>query len=268
MPGSKREREAARRRYERRQALLAQRRQRARKRNALIGGAAVIAAAAGGIAWWQLSGGSQDSLATATPSTSATPSASPSTVPIACGGTKPAAPKTQTFASEPPMTIDTSKSYTMTLDTSCGAITVDLLADKAPHTVNSLNFLAGKNYYDGSFCHRETSSPSLTVLQCGDPTGTGSGNLGYTLPEENLKGATYTRGTVAMAKTSAPHSTGSQFFLVDKDSQLPAEYTVVGHISKGLDVLDKIFKLGIAGGSSDAAPAQRVYLQHVTVTAS
>lgn len=265
MPGSKRERELARRRYERRQQLRAQRRQQRRRVGLVISGVLGAVLIVGGAVAWALvasGGGGKDSVKTATPKVS------PSTAPfdVACGGTKPAAPKRLSFPSEPPMTIDTAKSYTMTLDTSCGQIVVALEAKKAPHTVNTLSFLAGKGYYDGTFCHRETTSATLTVLQCGDPTGTGSGGPGFTLPEENLKGATYGRGVVAMAKTSAPHSTGSQFFLIDKDSQLPPQYTVVGHITKGLDVLDKIFSLGIVpADSSDGAPKQRVYLNRVSV---
>ena len=96
--------------------------------------------------------------------------------------------------------------------------------------------------------------------------GDGSGGPGYTIEEENLTGATYKRGTVAMAKTQAPHSTGSQFFLVDKDSQLPPQYTVVGQMdASSLTVLDKILALGIAGGQTDGAPKDKVYIETFTV---
>jgi peptidyl-prolyl cis-trans isomerase B (cyclophilin B) len=158
----------------------------------------------------------------------------------------------------------------MTIDTSCGPIKVALEAAKAPHTVNLLSFLAAGHFYDGTKCHRSTNVPELTVLQCGDPTGTGSGEIGFTIAEENLKGATYPRGTLAMAKTSAPHSTGSQFFLVDKDSQLPPQYTVAGHIMSGLPVLDQLIAVGnnSQNGQGDGAPNKTIYLQKVTVTQS
>jgi peptidyl-prolyl cis-trans isomerase B (cyclophilin B) len=267
VPGSKRERELARRRYERRQAQRVEVRHRHRRRNTIIALVALVVGGGGGAAAAVLAGGGgTDKVTTASP----TPTPPAAAAAVACGGSKPAAPKKLSWPKEPPMSIDTAKTYAMTLDTSCGQITVALDAKQAPHTVNALNFLAGKGFYDGTFCHRETSSATLTVLQCGDPTGTGEGGPGFTLPEENLKGATYGRGVVAMAKTSAPHSTGSQFFLVDKDSQLPPQYTVVGHITKGLDVLDKIMKIGLnpVNGPGDGAPKAKVYLDHVTVTAT
>lgn len=190
---------------------------------------------------------------------------------VACNGPDETLnPATRTFKAEPKLTIDTAAKYTMTLQTSCGAIAVALEAAKAPHTVNLLKFLADGRFYDGTFCHRSVTSASLTILQCGDPTGTGTGQIGFTIGEENLKGATYPRGTLAMAKTSASHSTGSQFFLVDKDSQLPPEYTVAGHISSGLDVLDKLMAVGDDGSSQagGGAPNQKIFLEKVTVTKS
>lgn len=190
---------------------------------------------------------------------------------VACNGpNETEAPATRSFSAEPKLTIDTAAHYTMTIDTSCGPITIALEAAKAPHTVNLLSFLAADHFYNGTKCHRSTDVPSLTVLQCGDPTGTGAGQIGFTIAEENLKGATYPRGTLAMAKTSSPHSTGSQFFLVDKDSQLPPQYTVAGHLTSGLDVLDKLIAVGNNGqnGQGDGAPNKTIYLQKVTVTKS
>ena len=107
------------------------------------------------------------------------------------------------------------------------------------------------------------------MLQCGDPTGTGTGGPGYSFAEENLEGATYPRGTVAMAKSAAPASTGSQFFLVYGDSALPPEYTVVGEITKGLDVLDEIAEGGVAeadenGNTAPKTPVQIEDLAHRT----
>ncbi len=224
-----------------------------------------------------LSGSSKKSTVTATkPSASAgataspTPSASAITT-TACGAKKPElVPATRTFKAEPKLTIDKTAKYTMTLNTSCGAITIALDAAKAPRTVNLLNFLANEHFYDGTRCHRSTNVASLTVLQCGDPTGTGSGQIGFSIPEENLTGAKYTRGTLAMANTGAKSSTQSQFFLVDKDSTLPASYTIAGQITAGLPVLDKILALGNDGsnGTGDGAPKQNVYLNTVTVTKS
>jgi len=214
------------------------------------------------------SGGSDKSTVSAA---SSTPSPSKSASTVACDGpAETLATATRTFKAEPKLTIDPKAGYTMTLATSCGPITIALEAAKAPHTVNMLAFLAADHFYDGSFCHRSTNSASLTVLQCGDPTGTGSGQIGFTIAEENLKGATYPRGTLAMAKTSAAHSTASQFFLVDKNSQLPPQYTVAGHITKGLDVLDKLLAVGndSSNGDGDGAPKLKIFLEKVTVTKS
>jgi peptidyl-prolyl cis-trans isomerase B (cyclophilin B) len=184
---------------------------------------------------------------------------------VACGGTVPTAAAPQTFKAEPPMTVDTKAKYVATLKTSCGTIDIVMDAAKTPHTVNSWAFLAAKGYWDGTRCHRMTSG-TLNVLQCGDPTGSGSGNLGYTIPDENLTGATYPKGSVAMANTGSPHTGGGQFFINYADSQLPAQYTVVGQVTPAtLAVLDKIKAVGIEGGATDGAPAQDIFLDKVTV---
>jgi peptidyl-prolyl cis-trans isomerase B (cyclophilin B) len=266
VPSNKRQRELARRRAERQVARRAEERARRRKRRTLLGlsiGGAALAVVLVLVLVSVLGGDDKKE----SPTASATPSASATPVPVACGGKTPPPVQKQTFKAEPKMTIDTKKTYTAHLKTSCGLIEFSMLADKAPHTTNSMAFLASKHYFDGTFCHRMTATPGLQVLQCGDPDGTGSGGPGYTIPEENLKGAKYTRGTIAMAKTSAPHSTGSQFFLVDKDSELPAQYTVLGHMTEAsLKVLDKIAAIGIANGQ-DGPPKQRVYIESFTVTA-
>jgi peptidyl-prolyl cis-trans isomerase B (cyclophilin B) len=254
VPSNKRQKELARRRAERQATRRAEERARRRRRRTMLGLA--IGGVAAGIALLLLLtsvfGGGKKKPAAADA--------------VACGGKTPPAVTKQTFPKEPALTIDQKKTYKATAKTSCGTVTWTMDAAKAPHTVNSFAFLAGKKYYDGTFCHRMTASATLTVLQCGDQDGTGGGSPGYTLAEENLKGATYKRGTVAMAKTSAPHSTGSQFFLVVKDSQLPAEYTPVGQMdAASLTVLDKILALGIADGSTDGAPKSKVYIETFVV---
>jgi peptidyl-prolyl cis-trans isomerase B (cyclophilin B) len=105
------------------------------------------------------------------------------------------------------------------------------------------------------------------VLQCGDPSGTGSGGPGYTFNDENLTGATYPKGTVAMAN-SGPNTNGSQFFLVFTDTQLSPNYTPFGRITSGLDVLEKVAKGGVNGTGGDGAPKIPVQLKKVTVAAS
>ncbi|GHF65385.1 hypothetical protein GCM10018790_49070 [Kitasatospora xanthocidica] len=135
--------------------------------------------------------------------------------------------------------------YRATLRTSQGQITFEALTDKAPCTTFSFRFLAEHDYFDRSHCHRLTTQ-RIYVLQCGDPTGTGSGGPGYSFPDENLTGATYPAGTVAMAN-AGPNTNGSQFFFVWKDTKLSPAYTPFGRITAGLDVLQKI----AAGGEDD-----------------
>lgn len=256
MPSNKRQKELARRRAERQATRRAEERLRRRKRRTMLG--LTVGGVAVGVAlillFTSVFGGDKKKEPDAA---------------IACGATAPPAAAKQTFPKEPALTVDQKKTYQATAKTSCGTITWTMNAAKAPHTVNSFAFLASKKFYDGTFCHRMTNTPSppLVVLQCGDPEGTGGGGPGYTLAEENLTGATYKRGTVAMAKTSSPHSTGSQFFLVIKDTELPPEYTVVGQMDEGsLTVLDKILALGIdPEGSTDGAPKAKVYLESLVV---
>ncbi|MGH3861435.1 peptidylprolyl isomerase [Actinokineospora sp.] len=169
------------------------------------------------------------------------------------------------------------KPATVTLTTNLGAVAIELATDTAPCTTRSIVHLATKKYFDDTPCHRLTAADSLSVLQCGDPTGQGTGGPGYTVQDENpgtLKpsgvGETvvYPRGTVAMANTGRPNSGGSQFFLVYRDSMLPPTYAVVGTIDDaGLGVLDKIAAGGITPqmGEQDGAPTVPVKIQKATV---
>jgi peptidyl-prolyl cis-trans isomerase B (cyclophilin B) len=228
-----------------------------RRPAALIIGAAVLAALTA-------CSGSSNSKATVQTST---PPASP-----AAGGSGPCAAATasnkqpQQFSSEPPVTIEKTN-YIATIVTNCGTIVAVLDGAKAPHTVNSFAFLAGKGYFDNTPCHRLTTA-GIFVLQCGDPTGSGTGGPGYTIPDENLAGATYGAGTLAMANTGQPHTGGSQFFLCYNDTQLPPQYTPFGHITQGLDVLKAIAALGEddSNGPGDGHPKHPVIIQKFTVT--
>jgi peptidyl-prolyl cis-trans isomerase B (cyclophilin B) len=174
-------------------------------------------------------------------------------------------PTKQSFGKEPPVTIART-TYTATITTNCGTITVALDGKNAPHTVNSFAFLAGHRYFDNTPCHRLTTS-GIFVLQCGDPSGTGSGGPGYTIPDENLSGAAYPAGVVAMANTGAPHTGGSQFFFVYANTPLPPQYTPFGRVTQGLDVLKAIAAKGSdnSNGSGDGAPVQPVWLESFTV---
>lgn len=144
---------------------------------------------------------------------------------------------------------------TMKLTAGDVAITMDRAA--APCTVNSFVSLAEQGYFDNTRCHRLTDY-GIFVLQCGDPTATGTGGPGYTFADEVKKDATYPAGTVAMAN-SGPDTNGSQFFLVYADTELPADYTVFGTIDQaGIDVVGGIAAQGVdaADGTSPIAEAK------------
>jgi len=163
------------------------------------------------------------------------------------------------------MTIDKAD-YTAKIVTNCGTITIKLDGKAAPHTVNSFAFLASKHYFDNTPCHRLTTS-GIYVLQCGDPTGSGSGGPGYQFQDENLgaiKNNTYPAGIVAMAN-AGPGTNGSQFFLVYKDSPLSPNYTPFGQIVSGLDVVQKIAAAG-SNPPGDGSPKQPVVIESFTVT--
>jgi peptidyl-prolyl cis-trans isomerase B (cyclophilin B) len=182
-----------------------------------------------------------------------------------CHGAAAGSPSGAHFGAEPALALDAHAAYTAVLNTNCGAITLSLLSTPAPHTVNSFVFLAGQKYFDHSPCHRLTTA-GIFVLQCGDPTGSGTGGPGYTIPDENLTGATYPAGTVAMANTGRPHTGGSQFFLVYRDTQLPPSYTPFAKITGGLDTLQQIAALGTTTGAPDGAPRGAVVIDSVSVT--
>jgi peptidyl-prolyl cis-trans isomerase B (cyclophilin B) len=153
------------------------------------------------------------------------------------------------------------------MTTSQGNIGLMLANNESPCTVNSFASLVGQGFFNNTKCHRLTTSPTLGVLQCGDPKGDGTGGPGYQFANEYptdqyppndpklQQPVLYPRGTLAMAN-AGPNTNGSQFFMVYKDSQLPPQYTVFGTIqSDGLATLDKIAKAGVAGGGDDGAPA-------------
>jgi peptidyl-prolyl cis-trans isomerase B (cyclophilin B) len=186
-----------------------------------------------------------------------------------CGNTASGSPDGKQWSSAPAMSIDVSAAHSATLKTSCGDIGIKLDARNAPHTINSFVFLAQQDYFDHTHCHRLTTS-GIYVLQCGDPTGTGTGGPGYKFDDEYLndpaiQGGTYPAGTLAMAN-SGPDTNGSQFFLVYQDSQLSAAYTPFGTITSGLPILQHIAKDGVSGGGSDGKPADTVVINSVPVT--
>ncbi len=175
-------------------------------------------------------------------------------------------PDPKSYPAPPPQTIDTSRSYTATLTTSCGDIVIALDAAAAPATVNNFVFLARQGFYDGLTFHRVVAG---FVIQGGDPTGTGSGDAGYAFDDE-LPDDGYPTGSVAMAN-SGPNTNGSQFFIVTGDgSQLPNDYSRFGKVTSGLDVAQRIE--GFADPDADPGdpatqkPTQPIYIYGVTIT--
>lgn len=200
------------------------------------------------------------------PSASSTPTSASSTAPttissVNCTYTRSSGGN-EKFTGLPPAKA-TPGTRTATVVTNRGTIVMQLNA-AAPCTGNSFAFLASKSYFDGTKCHRLLNAPGFTALQCGDPSATGSGGPGYAFADENLTGATYPRGTLAMANAGAG-TNGSQFFFVFKDSQFSPNYTPFGKVVSGLDVLDAIAAEGTDNGQSDGAPKKTVTLSSVRI---
>lgn len=164
----------------------------------------------------------------------------------------------------PAHALDPRKTYTLTFDTSCGTFSVRLDPKLAPHTAASLVSLTRKKYFDDTIVLRIV--PGL-LIQAGDPTQTGAGQPGYGTVDVPPKGTRYTRGTVAMAKSQLdkPGTAGSQFFVVTaKRVELPPIYAVVGRISSGLDVVERIGKLG----NKKQLPRRPILIKTVTLDVS
>ncbi|MFJ7149843.1 peptidylprolyl isomerase [Streptomyces sp. NPDC100445] len=270
-----RRRQLAREKFLRQQQRRTQARRKARLRNSVI--ASVLGVVVIGSVALYTTGVLKDDGKKTNASAATTPSAPPtSKAPDPCAKPAAGSVKKLSWKKEPAMTIDTSAKYSMKLATTCGDIDIALKTAAAPHTVNSFAFLAGKGYFDHTRCHRLTAN-QIYVLQCGDPQGTGMGGPGYTVPDENLKdkvlkGNTYPAGTVAMANTGKPHTGGSQFFLVYKDSPLPPSYTPFGTITaSGMKVLHKIAAAGAQPAdpsTQNTAPNATVVIDRATVAKS
>ena len=161
---------------------------------------------------------------------------------------------------------------TFTFVTNCGNIVVTTVGSKAPITLTQLSTLARGGFFNNSLCHRLTTK-GLYVLQCGDPTATGSGGPNFTYRDENLPAEgfnNYPAGTVAMANSgpgvNGAGTNGSQFFLVFADTTLGANYTIWGTVTQGLEIVKAIAKAGVKGGGADGTPNQPIAIKRVTVS--
>ena len=277
-----RQRRRARERYERQQEQRLLRRRKIRQRFGIGFVVVLILGLAAGLAF--AFAGGPASKPTAKSSATASPSASNSAAAVA----EPAHHCTYTVTDQsskpslPPATPDYKAAYKATINTGVGKIQINLLNSKATCAVNSFAHLAAVNFWNSTQCHRLSTDGGLYMLQCGDPTASGkkqlsctsptlgSGGPGYRFADENLTGATYNAGTVAMAN-SGPNTNGSQFFLVYKNTSLPANYTPFGTITSGLDILQNVAKAGTsctfqqAGGG---VPKEKVIINSVTIQKS
>ncbi|HEU5425630.1 MAG TPA: peptidylprolyl isomerase [Actinocrinis sp.] len=275
-----RQRALERARYERVQAKIAKQNAAARRnrRIAIVTAIAIVVVGGGATAAVLLTSSNPSTKPVAQSSTSASAAASatatPSSTPEKIGYTKSGTASKNVGIPVYDAT-QAAKPYTATIHTNRGDIVFTALTTKAPYTTFSFEYLAGKNYFNNTNCHRLVTS-GIFVLQCGDPTGSGSGGPGYQFQEENLNyfGAagsggqvTYKAGTVAMAN-AGPGTNGSQFFLVYKDSPLAPNYTPFGTITKGLDILQAIAAQGSdnSSGTGDGKPKETVTIQSVSIS--
>jgi peptidyl-prolyl cis-trans isomerase B (cyclophilin B) len=169
-------------------------------------------------------------------------------------------PKTVSFKA-PEQVLEEGEPATAVVKTSCGTFEIELDTERAPKTANSFAFLAEEGFYDGLGFHRIV--PGF-VIQGGDPEGTGTGGAGYNIDEEPPPNLSYTKGIVAMAKSSAdpPGRSSSQFYVVTgADAGLPPEYALVGKVSEGFDAVSRIEGLG----GAEEKPKQPVVIEEVTI---
>jgi peptidyl-prolyl cis-trans isomerase B (cyclophilin B) len=259
VPSEKRARQRA-AREARLAAEAQQRKRRLRIRNGAI--VVVVAGAIVGIAFAVSGGNSPVQSQSNTSSTSTTVAktadaalqaqANEAAVKAGCPSSTKTTVNDQKYSSAPAMTIDTSKTYTATVKTTTGTFDIALDAATAPQTVNNFVFLANKGFYHCVIFHRVI--PGF-MDQTGDPTGTGEGGPGYTIPDEYPPKASnpndqYPLGSVAMANTGQPHTGGSQFFIVagSEGESLPNTYTLFGTVTSGMNVVNTINQQGSQQG--------------------
>lgn len=174
-------------------------------------------------------------------------------------------PATEMSFAEPD-DLDLSGIVIAVITTSCGDVVIELDADAAPATVNSFVFLAEAGYFDGTVSHRVVAG---FMIQAGDPTATGRGGPGYSIPDElpSEDNFVYARGTMAMAN-AGPNTGGSQFFLVLADAPLPPSFSVFGVVASGLEVMDRIAgvpTVARAAGQEPSSPLETVYIERVEI---
>jgi peptidyl-prolyl cis-trans isomerase B (cyclophilin B) len=198
--------------------------------------------------------------------TAATPAPTEEAAPAGCEAAEEPEPKGEGKLKKPNEQLDGAKTYVASVSTNCGDFEITLDAKRAPKTGGSFKSLADQGFFDGTTFHRIVSG---FVIQGGDPKGDGTGGPGYSVVEAPPKDLLYTKGVVAMAKTGTePAGTsGSQFFVVTaEDAQLPPDYALLGKVTGGQDVVDKIGVVEIDPATEQ--PVEPVVIQSVKVAES
>lgn len=265
-----RQRAAARARLEQKMAERAELAHRRRRTQTLIGAAAGALVLLVGVVWLVVAVASSDD-----PKKNKTVASGCVWNPLTDPNDPSASPAAGTRdVGTPDKDVPRSGRSVMTMNTNLGVIEFEMDASKAPCAVASFKYLASKQFYDGTKCHRLV--PSITALQCGDPVGDGTGGPSYRYDEENTPGSdvkpAYPQGSVAVAKAQQKGTNGSQFFFVyGASSQLPGDYTLLGTVTKGLDIIQKIGEGGHDGSFDEGGsgrPKTELVLQKVTVSAA
>ena len=202
-----------------------------------------LAGCGGGTKTSDIPSGDTGSSSAATTTDTATDT-SATKAPAGCSSVPEPKPKPDGSLKKPTTKLDAGKTYTATIKTNCGTFAFKLDVKQSPNATASIAYLAGKKFFDNTIFHRIV--PGF-VIQGGDPTGQGSGGPGYSTVDKPPSNASYKKGVVAMAKTGdeAAGTAGSQFYVVTgADAGLPPDYAIVGKVSSGEDVVDRIGKLG------------------------
>jgi cyclophilin family peptidyl-prolyl cis-trans isomerase len=170
--------------------------------------------------------------------------------------------QTREFAGPPPNCLEPGATYDAIVTTNKGEFVITLDPASAPVAANNFVFLARNQYFDDTICHRII--PNF-VVQCGDPTGTGTGGPGYTIVDEPPAPGQYQVGSIAMAKTLAPDSGGSQFFIItgSDGAALPPEYALFGTVTEGLD--STVVDMAAAGTPGDGVPSEPIEIQSIRI---
>jgi peptidyl-prolyl cis-trans isomerase B (cyclophilin B) len=183
--------------------------------------------------------------------------------PTPCPPAEGADARVAQFAEAPPVCIEDGRTYTAIVETNLGSLTIELDPAAAPITVNNFVVLARYRYFDGTECHR--AIPKF-VVQCGDPTASGTGDPGYSFVDELPAAGAYRIGSLAMAN-SGPNTNGSQFFIVTgaDGANLPPQYSLFGRVTAGLDTtLPAMDALGNAQGNG-VPPLEPILIRSVTI---